>query len=130
MVALYNATDGDNWVNQDNWLSDEPLGQWYGVIADGNGRVTELRLSENRLSGELPEELGNLANLQVLKLGANHTCDSGGCRPKSPSPNRLTGTIPPGLGSLSNLLRLRLSDSQLTGTIPPTLGSMTNLERL
>ena len=122
LVALYNATDGDNWVNKDNWLSYEPLGQWYGVTADGNGRVTELRLSENRLSGELPEELGNFANLQVLKLGANHTCDSGGCRPDSPSPNRLTGTIPPELGSLSNLERLNLSGNQLTGRVPQDLG--------
>ena len=55
VVAHYNATDGDNWVNQDNWLSGEPLDQWYGVTADGNGRVTELRLSDHRLSGELPE---------------------------------------------------------------------------
>ena len=86
LVALYNAADGENWVNQDNWLSGEPLGQWYGVTADGNARVTELRLRDNRLSGELPEGLGNLANLQVLKLGANYTCDSGGCRPDSPSP--------------------------------------------
>ena len=109
LVAPYNATDGGNWVNQDNWMSDEPLGQWYGVTADGNGRVTELTLGDNRLSGELPEELGNLANPQVLKLGANYTCDSGGCRPDSPSPNRLTGTIPPALGSLTNLERLQLS---------------------
>ena len=41
LVALFNATDGENWVNKDNWMSDEPLGQWYGVTADGNGRVTE-----------------------------------------------------------------------------------------
>ena len=108
-------------MNQDNWLSDEPLGQWHGVNADGNGRVTELRLSENRLSGELSEELGNLVNLQVLKLGANHACDSGGCRPDSPSPNRFTGTIPPELGSLSNLEQLNLSGNQLTGCIPQDL---------
>ena len=111
-------------MNQDNWLSDEPLGQWHGVNADGNGRVTELRLSENRLSGELSEELGNLVNLQVLKLGANHACDSGGCRPDSPSPNRLTGTIPPELGSLSNLEQLNLSGNQLTGCIPQDLGGI------
>ena len=121
LVALYNAADGDNWVIQDNWLSGEPLGQWYGVTANGNDRVTELRLSDNRLSGELPEGLGNLANLQVLKLGANYTCDSGGCRPDSPSPNRLTGTIPPALGSRTNLERLQLSGNQLTGCIPQDL---------
>ena len=111
-------------MSKDNWMSDESLGQWYGVTADGNGRVTELTLRDNRLSGELPEGLGNLANLQVLKLGANYTCDSGGCRPDSPSPNQLTGTIPPELGSLTNLEWLNLSGNQLTGCIPQDLGGI------
>ena len=108
-------------MNQDNWLSDEPLGQRYGVTADGNGRVTQLRLSDNRLSGELPEELGNLANLQVLRFGGDYTCESVCCQPKSPSANRLAGEIPPALGSLANLERLNLSGNQLTGCIPQDL---------
>ena len=119
LVALYNATAWDNWVSKDNWMGDEPLGQWYGVTADGNGRVTELRLSENRLSGELSEELGNLVNLQVLIFGGGFTCDSGGCRPDSPSPNRLAGEIPAELGSLANLELLSLDANQLSGEIRP-----------
>ena len=31
LVAFYNATDGANWRNNENWLSDEPLDAWYGV---------------------------------------------------------------------------------------------------
>ena len=27
LVALYNATDGENWYRSDNWLSDAPLGE-------------------------------------------------------------------------------------------------------
>ena len=38
LVALYNATDGDNWTNNTNWLSDEPLGDWFGVTTDADGR--------------------------------------------------------------------------------------------
>ena len=56
MVALYNATDGANWNRNDNWLSDEPLGEWYGVTTEA-GRVTELILSQNQLRGEVPPEL-------------------------------------------------------------------------
>ena len=26
LVALYHATDGENWVNNTNWLSEEPIG--------------------------------------------------------------------------------------------------------
>ena len=28
LVALYNATGGENWVGSANWLSDAPLGKW------------------------------------------------------------------------------------------------------
>ena len=31
LVALYNSTDGPNWATSTNWLSDRPLGDWYGV---------------------------------------------------------------------------------------------------
>ena len=34
LVALYNATDGPNWVINENWLTDAPLGEWYGVDTD------------------------------------------------------------------------------------------------
>ena len=47
LVALYNATDGPNWRIRTNWLSDAPLGSWYGVITDSKGRVTSLDLWSN-----------------------------------------------------------------------------------
>ena len=28
LVAFYNATDGENWDESNNWLSDAPLGEW------------------------------------------------------------------------------------------------------
>ena len=37
LVALYNATDGENWNRSDNWLSDAPLGEWEGVTTDDDG---------------------------------------------------------------------------------------------
>ena len=54
LVALYNATDGPNWVNNDNWLRYVPLGDWYGVDTDTSGRVVTLDLSRNGLAGQLP----------------------------------------------------------------------------
>ena len=114
LVALYNATDGDNWANNDNWLSDRPLGEWYGVATDAAGRVIELYLLDNGLSGEIPSELGSLANLEGLWLIGN----------------QLRGEIPSELGSLANLQSLRLSDSRLSGEIPAELGNLSNLETL
>ena len=111
LVALYNATDGANWTNSTDWLSDRPLDDWHGVTTDAEGRVTRLRLSSNNLAGTIPAELGNLSNLTSLNLGAN----------------QLTGAIPSQLGSLSNLTQLWLYQNQLTGAIPSQLGSLSSL---
>ena len=61
LVALYNATAGRNWVNNENWLTDAPLSEWYGVHVSGAGRVQGLQLMDNNLVGPIPVELGNLS---------------------------------------------------------------------
>ena len=114
LVAFYNATGGANWTNNTNWLTNAPVGQWYGVTTDANGWVTELNLTSNQLKGEIPPELGSLANLVELQL----------------ADNQLTGTIPTELGSLAKLKELWLSENQLTGEIPVELGSLSNLVKL
>ena len=45
LVALYEATGGADWAKSDNWLSDEPIGTWYGVATDESDGVTQLDLS-------------------------------------------------------------------------------------
>ena len=115
LVALYNATGRSNWRIKTNWLSDRPLGDWYGVTTDAEGRVIRLDLHAVGLWGHLPAELGNLSKLQWLGLKYNY---------------RLRGAIPPELGSLSNLEELHLSFNQLSGEIPPELGNLANLRFL
>lgn len=111
LVALYNATGGPEWTHSDNWLSDEPLDDWYGVVADSAGRVTGLRLRDNGLTGSLPAALGDLAELRFLQLPQNG----------------LTGAIPSGIGSLGRLGALWLSDNDLSGTLPPELAELDSL---
>ena len=113
LVALYNATDGENWNESDNWLSDAPLGEWKGVLTDDR-RVVVLYLGDNGLTGEIPPELGSLSNLTALYLDTN----------------ALSGAIPPELGSLSNLTDLSLYHNALSGAIPAELGSLSNLAEL
>ena len=112
LVALYNATDGANWTNNRNWLSEEPLDEWFGVTADDDGRVIELDLSQNQLNGEIPAEIGRLTDLQDLDLFGN----------------QLRGEIPPEIGSLANVTRLALWANQLTGEVPPEFGNLASLE--
>ena len=114
LVALYEATDGPNWVNSENWLTDEPLGEWYGVGTDVAGRVVRLDSYNNALTGPIPPELGNLANLTGLEFSGND----------------LSGPIPPELGNLANLEWLHLSFNALTGPIPPELGRLARLTEL
>ena len=111
--VLYEATDGRNWDDHSGWLTDAPLAEWYGVGVDSAGCVVSLVLSDNGLTGPIPPDLGNLANLVQLNL----------------SSNSLTGAIPPELGNLGNLQYLWLFDNSLTGPIPPELGD-TNLNWL
>ena len=42
LIALYNSTGGSGWTNNDDWDSAQGLSTWFGVIVNGNGRVTEL----------------------------------------------------------------------------------------
>ena len=114
LVALYNATDGANWTNSTNWLSNMPVGEWFGVTADGSGRVIALELNENGLRVSIPAELGGLAKLEVLAL----------------SRNELTGPIPAELGDLTNLQALFLWGNRLSGPIPAELGGLANLREL
>lgn len=116
LVALYDATDGNNWSDNDNWLTNAPFGDWYGIETDANGRVTEIQLGSNGLHGRIPPELGNLSDLQVLSMGYE---------------NYLSGQIPSELGSLTNLKVLWLSClGNLNGKIPPELGNLSKLEEL
>jgi hypothetical protein len=54
LVALYNATDGQNWVNNTNWLvPGQPINVWAGVTASPTGRVTTLDLTGYNLKDTL-----------------------------------------------------------------------------
>ncbi|MCE2423099.1 MAG: hypothetical protein J4G03_07325 [Gemmatimonadetes bacterium] len=151
---FYGDTDGENWDNNTNWLTDEPLGDWYGVSADAQGNVTRLSLVNNNLTGSIPAELGDLESLTELHLPSNDLTGSipaelgnlesliglllqgnSGLRGPLPdyihlSDNDLTGSIPAELGDLESLTKLNLSYNSLTGSIPAELGNLASLTRL
>ena len=138
LIKLYHTTDGANWLNNTNWNSDLPLDQWFGVTTDTAGRVTELVLESNDVTGPLLPDLGHLTGLTRLSFVGNNF--TGNIPPElgqltrltslELTANQLTGEIPPELGQLTQLIRLDLYINKLTGSIPPELGNLVNLETL
>lgn len=112
LIALYDATNGDNWTNNTNWCTNAPLSEWYGVTLDySQERVQYIHLSYNNLVGSIPEEIGNLTELYTLDL----------------SGNTLTGEIPSSIGNMHILGYLYLNNNQLTGSIPQEIGNLSDL---
>ena len=114
LAAFYKATGGQNWYDDSNWLSDEPLNRWRGVSTGPDGRVEFLNLYGNGLTGRIPQEITQLGSLRTLGL----------------SENLLTGRIPMGVGKLSNLRTLALDGNLLTGRVPPEINRLEQLEFL
>ena len=118
LVALYEGTSGDfHWRIDTNWLSDQPVGTWYGVTTDDDGRVIELSLPGNNVWGPIPREFVHLQRLQRLDL----------------SDNRVNGALPPEIGDLRDLEELKLGDNTFLGSgtsIPAALGKLDNLQLL
>ena len=138
LVELYEATGGPTWRVQGNWLTDEPLNDWWGVFVDSTGRVAHLSLGYNGLKGTIPPSFGELPGLWSLDLEGN---ELSGPIPSALlglsrlyrlhlSHNEFDGAIPEGIGGLSGLRSLRLAGNRLTGEIPPGLGDLAGLEGL
>ncbi len=111
LVDLYNSTGGASWTNP--WILTDPLSTWSGVMTSG-GRVTYIEMISRGLTGQIPDEIGNLTALTYLCL----------------SSDQLTGVIPDTIRSLANLTELNLSLNSFPGPIPSWVGSMTNLTSL
>ncbi|KAH7665630.1 Non-specific serine/threonine protein kinase protein [Dioscorea alata] len=76
--------------------------------------LTKLSLMGNRISGRIPEELGNMTTVVELVL----------------QDNLLEGPIPPSLGKLINLKIFHLSGNNFSGELPKALGNLKNLTEL
>ncbi len=114
LIALYNSTNGSNWDNNTNWLSAQPVDDWYGVTVSG-GHVTSINLNGNNLNGSLTKEFTYLPYLEILNLSQN--------------PN-LSGTIPTDLFYLTHMKEIDFEGSGFQGNIPTVISNMSGLEKL
>ncbi|QSE95889.1 T9SS type A sorting domain-containing protein [Fulvivirga lutea] len=134
LVELYNTTNGPDWLDNTNWLVGN-VNTWFGVGVNG-GRVTDLFLSNNNLTGSISASIGALSALENIDFLGNSV---GGTLPASfwnistlnsiqfCCGNSIAGTISPAVGLL-DLTVIDLGGNNFTGNLPPELFNNTNLQ--
>lgn len=107
LEAFFNSTNGEFWTENTDWLSNcDPCGietgntAWYGLYCIGD-RIRAITFVNNNLTGTLPEELGQLENIESIYIPAND----------------IGGTLPISIGEL-DLTSLFLSGNNFVGCIP------------
>ncbi|KAK3131682.1 hypothetical protein QOZ80_6AG0509920 [Eleusine coracana subsp. coracana] len=76
--------------------------------------LVSLDLSNNNLSGSIPQEVASLSKLETWHFNNNH----------------LSGSFPPGSSLLRNLQSLWMFDTYIDGPIPEFIQNLTNLKDL
>lgn len=112
LIALYEATGGENWTRNDNWCSDKPVNEWYGIGSyfkgDRGAYVGEINLNNNNLSGVIPDIFDKLPGLVICLLNGNN----------------LTGNIPLSISNLKEMKWFDISSNNLSGELPEGLSSV------
>jgi Leucine-rich repeat (LRR) protein/ribosomal protein L35AE/L33A len=96
LIALYDSTDGENWVDNTGWKTTNSPCSWDGITCRSK-HVTGLSLGDNNLKGSISKKLSKLKQLKILLLNNN----------------KLSGKIPSSLMKLKKLEELDLNDNCL-----------------
>ncbi|CAM6092053.1 unnamed protein product [Calypogeia fissa] len=146
-LLVFRKSLNDPQNNLQTWVStSDPCLTWTAVFCDVSTQqgsttykhVTELRLLNMGLSGQLVPDLGNLTYLSTLDVMWNQLTGSipstlgnlAVLKILALNGNQLTGIIPPELGKLSIMNRIQLDQNQLSGPVPTTFGNLTALAHL
>lgn len=134
LIDLYNSTNGEQWKRNDNWCSDLPLSEWYGITTrselggPGDENVYRIDLSNNNLTGTLPPSIALLSGLRSgLSLYSNHIS---GTLPKEAfllelidlHDNEIEAIEVPDDPSEILTVNLYLYDNRISGPLPEFLG--------
>jgi Leucine rich repeat len=114
LVEFYEALGGPDWIERDFWGSDKPVGEWHGVTTDAEGRVVQLTIYDNNLTGPLSPAVCRLERLHTLHL----------------SFNKIAGALPEKLGDCRALKNLWVKGNKITGRLPDSVALLPELEYL
>jgi hypothetical protein len=144
LIALYNSTGGDQWVNDTGWKTP-PLhtdgfampgteSTWFGISVSGD-HVIGIHLRNNQLTGDISPGFGNLTGLEVVDLYSNKISgiptEIGNLKALKTfflGDNEIS-SLPAGIGGLTNLIDLYLDSNRIPG-LPPEIGNLGNLDYL
>ena len=100
LEAIYENTNGLDWINNTGWLNDEiPHCEWFGITCNDDGIIIGIDLRSNNLTGQFP-----VYTRSFMAYGV-------------PIPESFWPFTKHGLAELFDLRRLDLSNNALTGTI-------------
>nr|KJB73885.1 hypothetical protein B456_011G258600 [Gossypium raimondii] len=110
-------------------------GEFPECISNFSSNLRGLNMGGNNILGKIPDEIGNLINLEVLDVGHNQLLgsipfDIGRLWKLNifyALSNFLSGTIPHSIGNLTELTKLILDINNIQGNIPSNLGKCQNL---
>jgi Leucine-rich repeat (LRR) protein len=134
LVDMYKDMGGSKWHTNTNWLTDADINTWHGITMNDD-RVTDIQLSNQNLTGQLPTSIGNLNRLENMYLANNSI--TGGIPAEIGlmetlqqiwlNSNSLNQVLPDEITNLEYLERLHLTNNQIPGPIPEGIGNMTEL---
>lgn len=119
--VLFQSLGGNAWARRDNWNSDKPLDQWYGVSTK---EFTEEGSDDGGAEEDNPEGEGEHAKAaaalgrkttrrRVVKVDLND--------------NGVSGTIPSAISDLSFLTEFIMDSNNVRGKIPGSIGDLNKL---
>ena len=137
LIALYNATGGDDWANNTNWCSDKPIDEWFGVDVGVYPYVWSLQLNNNSLKGKLPTDgsflgLGPMASFNFSRnelsgpLPMNDIKRNIQLQGIRVFKSQLTGELPEELFDLPHFKSFEAGENKLTGKIPAGVARLMN----
>ncbi|CAM0879547.1 unnamed protein product [Alopecurus aequalis] len=89
-------------------------GQLPASITNLSATLQKLYIGDNRITGSIPADIGNLVGLNRLQITNTF----------------ISGVIPESIGKLHNMIELGLYNNSLSGLIPASLGNLSQLNRL
>eukprot|EP00555_Chaetoceros_dichaeta_P010455 CAMPEP_0198253496 /NCGR_PEP_ID=MMETSP1447-20131203/3899_1 /TAXON_ID=420782 /ORGANISM="Chaetoceros dichaeta, Strain CCMP1751" /LENGTH=2259 /DNA_ID=CAMNT_0043939185 /DNA_START=169 /DNA_END=6945 /DNA_ORIENTATION=+ len=133
---LYTNLNGNNWIDQNHWLSPLPVCKWYGVSCDNDLSVVSIKLSNNNMFGNVTGAVfssipslrtfdisGNDVNFRFNKIVQNVKLEV----------LDITSTATSSLSGIDELLglqKLYAGGNNMIGTFPRDLIALTNLKVL